>query len=213
MIYIAPPQYKNLWVEAMQLIAERPGVLNRPSAESDEHESSGLAIVQIHPKEYQTLDLAEIRETRQRRYGNSLLVFFEPGLSLLTSSSADVGKGIRLFDGPTPEDFENDSTSEVMTLFAPDPTSGADGRLISAWARAILPVTVGLAGGADSFPHLRTMHRDILIGLESEPHAALLDLEYRDFEQLLEAARAPRQRPTPCSSSTRPTWLYLRAQD
>ncbi len=78
LIYIAPPQYKNLWVEAMQLIAERPGVLNRPSAESDEQESSGLAIVQIHPKEYQNLDLAEIRETRQRRYGNSLLVFFEP---------------------------------------------------------------------------------------------------------------------------------------
>ena len=27
LIYVAPPQYKNLWVEAMQLIAERPGVL------------------------------------------------------------------------------------------------------------------------------------------------------------------------------------------
>ncbi len=78
LIYIAPPQYKNLWVEAMQLIAERPGMLNRPPAESDEPESSGLAIVQIDPREYQSLDLTDIRETRQKRYGNTLLVFFEP---------------------------------------------------------------------------------------------------------------------------------------
>jgi 16S rRNA (guanine966-N2)-methyltransferase len=80
LIYIAPPQYKSLWVEAMQLIAERPGVLNRRSAESDEVEPSGLAIVQIDPREYQSLELTEIRETKQRRYGNSLLVFFEPSV-------------------------------------------------------------------------------------------------------------------------------------
>jgi 16S rRNA (guanine966-N2)-methyltransferase len=78
LIYIAPPQYKGLWGEAMQLIAERPGVLNRPSAESDEPGSSGLAIVQIDPREYQSLHLTEIRETRQKRYGNTLLVFFDP---------------------------------------------------------------------------------------------------------------------------------------
>jgi 16S rRNA (guanine966-N2)-methyltransferase len=33
--------------------------------------------VQIHPKEYESLDLDTIRETRQKRYGNTLLVFFE----------------------------------------------------------------------------------------------------------------------------------------
>jgi 16S rRNA (guanine966-N2)-methyltransferase len=78
LIYIAPPQYKSLWVEAMRLIAARPGLLNRPSAESDEQESSGLAIVQIDPREYQSLDLVEVRESRQKRYGNTLVVFFEP---------------------------------------------------------------------------------------------------------------------------------------
>jgi 16S rRNA (guanine966-N2)-methyltransferase len=77
LIYVAPPQYKNLWVEAMQQIARRPGLLRRPAAESEEDEPSGMAIVQIHPKEYQSLDLGEIRETRQKRYGNTLLVFFE----------------------------------------------------------------------------------------------------------------------------------------
>ena len=36
-----------------------------------------MVIVQIHPKEYQSLDLQSLRETRQKRYGNTLLVFFE----------------------------------------------------------------------------------------------------------------------------------------
>ncbi len=61
----------------MQQIARRPELLRTPSAESEADEPSGLAIVQIHPKEYESLDLGEIRETRQKRYGNTLLVFFE----------------------------------------------------------------------------------------------------------------------------------------
>ena len=36
-----------------------------------------MVIVQIHPKEYRSLDLGEIRETRQKKYGNTLLVFYE----------------------------------------------------------------------------------------------------------------------------------------
>ena len=35
-------------------------------------------IAQIDPREYELLDLGTIRETRQKRYGNTLLVFFEP---------------------------------------------------------------------------------------------------------------------------------------
>ena len=76
LIYVAPPQYKNLWVAAMQLISERPELLRSPSAESEGRSESGLAIVQIDPKEYRTLDVGEFHETRQRRYGNTLLVFF-----------------------------------------------------------------------------------------------------------------------------------------
>jgi 16S rRNA (guanine966-N2)-methyltransferase len=77
LIYVAPPQYKNLWVEAMHQIAARPEVLRRPSAETGEDQASGLVIVQIDPKEYQGLDLGELREIRQKRYGNTLLLFFE----------------------------------------------------------------------------------------------------------------------------------------
>ena len=79
LIYIAPPQYKNLWVEAMQLLAARPELLASASAEDDDtDESSGLAIVQIDPSEYESLDnLGDLREVRQKRYGNTLLIFFE----------------------------------------------------------------------------------------------------------------------------------------
>jgi len=77
LIYVAPPQYKNLWVKAMRLIAERPELLNSAPAGFDQDDAAGLAIVQIHPKEYLSLDLGEIRETRRKVYGNTLLVFFE----------------------------------------------------------------------------------------------------------------------------------------
>lgn len=72
LIYVAPPQYQKLWVQAMTLIAERPSLLR-----SDE--ATGLVIVQIDPREYEPLSLGHLRETRQKRYGNSLLVFFETG--------------------------------------------------------------------------------------------------------------------------------------
>jgi 16S rRNA (guanine966-N2)-methyltransferase len=77
LIYIAPPQYKNLWVEAMRVLADRPELLTPPSAADDDDESSGIAIVQIDPREYESLVLGGLSEVRQKRYGNTLLVFFE----------------------------------------------------------------------------------------------------------------------------------------
>ena len=78
LIYIAPPQYKNIWIEALQRLDARPELLSAPDPDDpDNAESSGLAIAQIDPREYQTIDLATLHETRQKRYGNTLLVFFE----------------------------------------------------------------------------------------------------------------------------------------
>jgi 16S rRNA (guanine966-N2)-methyltransferase len=78
LIYIAPPQYKNLWVEAMRVLAARPELLTRLTANDEDDETAGLAIVQIDPREYQPLDdLGDLREVRQKRYGNTLLVFYE----------------------------------------------------------------------------------------------------------------------------------------
>jgi 16S rRNA (guanine966-N2)-methyltransferase len=78
LIYIAPPQYKNLWVESLRLLAARPELLSRPSPDVEDAASPGLAIVQIDPREYESLDdLGDLREIRQKRYGNTLLVFYE----------------------------------------------------------------------------------------------------------------------------------------
>ena len=66
LIYVAPPQFQTLWNQAMQSIAERPDLLK----------SGGEIVVQIDPKEYEALKLTNFAEYDQRRYGNTLLVFF-----------------------------------------------------------------------------------------------------------------------------------------
>lgn len=66
LMYVAPPQYKGIWIEAMRLIAERPSLLS----------PNGQIIVQIDPKEYEELELAAFKETQQRKYGSTVLVFF-----------------------------------------------------------------------------------------------------------------------------------------
>ncbi|MDI7278213.1 MAG: 16S rRNA (guanine(966)-N(2))-methyltransferase RsmD [Anaerolineae bacterium] len=67
LIYIAPPQYQRLWVRALQAI-DRPGFLT----------ADGLAVVQIYPKEDERLLLQCLQRTQERRYGSTLLVFYEP---------------------------------------------------------------------------------------------------------------------------------------
>lgn len=66
LIYVAPPQYKGLWIEAMRMIAERPHLVH----------DTGQIIVQIDPKEYETLELETFHEAQQRKYGNTILVFY-----------------------------------------------------------------------------------------------------------------------------------------
>lgn len=69
-IYIAPPQYQGLWHKAVKVIDQRIKCLN-PDA---------WVIAQMHPEEYQHLELTHLDEFDQRRYGSTLLVFFEyPG--------------------------------------------------------------------------------------------------------------------------------------
>jgi 16S rRNA (guanine(966)-N(2))-methyltransferase RsmD len=77
LIYVAPPQYKNLWSKALHLIAARPEMLRPGQARSEAPHDAALVIVQLDPKEYEPLELSAIRETRQRRYGNTLLIFYE----------------------------------------------------------------------------------------------------------------------------------------
>jgi 16S rRNA (guanine966-N2)-methyltransferase len=65
-IYIAPPQYANIWMKVLEVLDETPGWLSE----------RGWAIVQIDPKEYEALDFVNLHEFDQRRYGNTLLIFY-----------------------------------------------------------------------------------------------------------------------------------------
>jgi 16S rRNA (guanine(966)-N(2))-methyltransferase RsmD len=70
LIFVAPPQYKGIWIDAMRIIAERPHLLA----------DDGKIVVQIDPKEYEPLDLTALREDSQRKYGNTLFVFYSKQL-------------------------------------------------------------------------------------------------------------------------------------
>jgi 16S rRNA (guanine(966)-N(2))-methyltransferase RsmD len=66
-LYIAPPQYKEMWSEALKLVDENPGWLSE----------TGEVIVQIHPREYQEIELENLQKFEERKYGSTLLVFYE----------------------------------------------------------------------------------------------------------------------------------------
>jgi 16S rRNA (guanine966-N2)-methyltransferase len=66
-VFIAPPQYKGLWKRALLSLDAHPDWLTEDA----------WVIAQIHPVEYEALDLAHLTEFEQRHYGSVLFVFFE----------------------------------------------------------------------------------------------------------------------------------------
>jgi 16S rRNA (guanine966-N2)-methyltransferase len=76
-IYIAPPQYLDLWSKAVEAIDSAPAWL------ADE----GVVIVQIFPKEFRPLSLASLVLTDRRTYGSTLLCFYEPALASIRETS------------------------------------------------------------------------------------------------------------------------------
>jgi 16S rRNA (guanine(966)-N(2))-methyltransferase RsmD len=66
-IFIAPPQFHELWKRALKAIDDQPEWLV----------DDGWAIAQIDPTEYEQLELRNLEEFDQRKYGNVLLVFYE----------------------------------------------------------------------------------------------------------------------------------------
>jgi len=68
LIYIAPPQYQGLWSKTVLALDAVPEWLY----------PRGLAVVQIFPKELEPLSLANLRLSEKRKYGSTLLCFYEP---------------------------------------------------------------------------------------------------------------------------------------
>jgi 16S rRNA (guanine966-N2)-methyltransferase len=66
-IYVAPPQYKEMWSRALRLLEEYPGWLAEDA----------WIIVQIDPQEYLPLSFEHFQEFDQRKYGSTLLVFYQ----------------------------------------------------------------------------------------------------------------------------------------
>ncbi len=66
-IYIAPPQYKGMWAEALKLVDDNTGWLTE----------DGTVIVQIDPREFDEVELNNLVEGEQRKYGSTLLVFYD----------------------------------------------------------------------------------------------------------------------------------------
>jgi 16S rRNA (guanine(966)-N(2))-methyltransferase RsmD len=66
-VHIAPPQYQQLWAETLRALDARPGWVN----------PDGVAVAQIHPREFLELSLQNFELVDQRRYGSTLLCFYE----------------------------------------------------------------------------------------------------------------------------------------
>jgi 16S rRNA (guanine(966)-N(2))-methyltransferase RsmD len=66
-VYIAPPQYKGLWKRTLLTLDSHCEWLSLDA----------WSIVQIHPVEYEPINLANIVEFDTRRYGSTLLVFYK----------------------------------------------------------------------------------------------------------------------------------------
>lgn len=65
-IYIAPPQYKNMWTKALELIEANLNIISE----------DGWVIVQIDPTELIEFNYPNLMEFDRRRYGSTVLLFF-----------------------------------------------------------------------------------------------------------------------------------------
>lgn len=66
-IFIAPPQYKGIWLKALKELDQNPAWLHQDS----------IVIVQIDPHEREPVLFHNLRAYDERKYGRTLLWFFE----------------------------------------------------------------------------------------------------------------------------------------
>ncbi len=64
-IYVAPPQYQELWARAVQVLSDKPLLAE-----------DGEIIVQIHPREWHAVETPNLSIFDERRYGSTSLRFF-----------------------------------------------------------------------------------------------------------------------------------------
>ena len=65
-IYIAPPQYKGTWGKVLKILDTKEGWISQDT----------WVIVQIHPREFEPIDLNNLVIFDQRQYGSTMLIFY-----------------------------------------------------------------------------------------------------------------------------------------
>ncbi len=88
-IYVAPPQYQDLWRPALLAIDARPEL----TAEN------ATIVVQIHPREAVPVALTRLQEYDRRKYGSVMLVFY--------GDAADLAEGEREVGGEEGDDADS----------------------------------------------------------------------------------------------------------
>jgi 16S rRNA (guanine966-N2)-methyltransferase len=97
-IFIAPPQYKELWKRAMLTLDQHADWLS----------DDAWVVVQIHPVEYEPLSLEHLEEFDQRRYGSVLFAFYEVKSSELSNkASYNLVDSEKALDGKYPDNNKN----------------------------------------------------------------------------------------------------------
>ena len=66
LVYVAPPQYKEYWIDTLELLDKGEFLT-----------SDGEIVAQIHPKEFQPLELVSYILSDQRKYGSTMLCFYK----------------------------------------------------------------------------------------------------------------------------------------
>ena len=98
LIYIAPPQYQELWSKALLRIDSLPDLLP----------DFGSVIVQIHPKEDAPVALARLQEYDRRRYGSTLIIFYATAEALAAGDDDTEEEDVEPEWDDELEDFESD---------------------------------------------------------------------------------------------------------
>jgi 16S rRNA (guanine966-N2)-methyltransferase len=80
LVYVAPPQYQGLWARTLSALDLTTLIA-----------ADGFAIIQIHPKEHQPLDLVRLALMDERRYGSTLLGFYKLRQSTIRPSASSSG--------------------------------------------------------------------------------------------------------------------------
>jgi len=101
-IYVAPPQYQDLWRKALLFIDSRPELLA----------PNGEVVVQIHPREDAPVELHFLQEYDRRRYGSVLLLFYAAAAEL--AGAADDGMADELDDDGEDDNLVHDGLSETV---------------------------------------------------------------------------------------------------